>query len=290
MNRRRLPKEERAARAMGRTKRALVALARVTAALGVAAAVLYGAVRSWQNVKTGGRFTVKHVVFMGNQRSSSEELLTLAGPLEGTNIFTVDLSAAAWHMEQHRWVAHARVARELPDTLRVVIDEREAAALVSAGGLYAVDRAGLPFKSVTTADQLDLPVISGVAREVLTNADGSASSDVLTALKIIDAYQARKIALREPLSEVHVVEEAGQPGFLLYCGESGVEVNLGVLHGDVTRELTAVLDRLERVWSGLDQRGARPRSLDLGNRSRPDLVPARLEASALAFASGSPKR
>ena len=290
MNRRRLPKEELAARATGRTRRVVVSLARVTAAVTVASAVVCGAVLGWNNIRNGGRFTVRHVVLSGNERASSSELAALRGSLEGKNIFAVDLSAAARSMEQHPWVAHVRVVRDFPDTLRVAIEERAAAALVSAGGLYAVDRAAVPFKLVTASDHLDLPVISGIPRELLTNPDGSANSAILIALRIINTYSARKISLHEPLSEVRIAEEAGETAFVIYCGDEAVEVKLGVNHGDLEGNLKSLFDRLERVWSEIEERGAKARSIDLGNRIRPDWIPTRLEASAVVPGAGPLKR
>ena len=50
-------------------------------------------------------------------------LVVIPGKLEGRNIFAVDLAAAARGMEHHPWIASARVARDLPETLRVVVEE-----------------------------------------------------------------------------------------------------------------------------------------------------------------------
>lgn len=292
MNRRRLPREKLSTLRAGRGRRVLAGLARVIVALGLAAAIVAGAVAGWHKVRTGGQLRVKNVAFIGNERASNAELLALAGPLEGRNILAVDLAAAARGMERHPWVTHARVVRDLPDTLRVTVEERTAAALVSAGGLYVVDPNGIPFKPALATDQLDLPVISGVSRETLTNPDGSSNASVVTAIRLIQAYEKRNLSAREPLSEVRVVEEAGEPAYTLYCGDDALEVKLGVIR-DSERETAAVLDRLERVWGKIDElerRGTHARSIDLGNRLRPDWVPARLEASADDNGNGSVKQ
>jgi cell division septal protein FtsQ len=280
MNRRRIGKVERKARSAGQVRRGFVAFARVSAAGGIASAVLVGVFFGWTSLRTGGQFTVKNVVFSGNQRASSADLLAMAGPLRGANIFVVDLSAAGRAMEQHPWVEHARVARDLPDTLRVAIEERVAVALVSASGLYAVDAGGQLFKAVVADDHLDLPLISGFSREMLTRPDGTANASLLAALRVVKLYGAHTMSLRAPLSELRLVDEAGEHGFVAYCGDAAVEVRLGVLRGDFENEMSAVLGRFERVWNDLEHRGVRARSIDLGNRQRPDWVPARLETPA----------
>jgi cell division protein FtsQ len=278
MNRRRVAKEERAARSLGRARRVAIATARVTGALVVAGAVSVGAYTVWKTLRSGSQFSVRSIVISGNSRATTEELSAACDRLHGVNIFRTDLASVARELEQHPWVARARVAREFPDTIRVVVEERTAAALVSANGLYAVDANGVPFKPATAKDHLDLPVISGLTRDGLTKEDGTPSNAIRTALHIIASYGSHTMAVRAPLSEIRVVEEAGETSYVAYCGDDAVEVRLGVISSNVEKDVTDVLTRLERVWVDLAQRNARPRMLDLGNRQRPDWVPARFES------------
>lgn len=276
MNRRRVDRHGQVQRTGAAMRSVAAMLLRLVGALAVAAALGWGAWAGYAWLRTSPRFAVKSLAFTGVSHAGEEELVRRAQLVAGTNIFAVDLAAAALAMEQDPWVRHVRLARELPDTLRIAVDEHTPVALVASSGLYAVDTEGLPFKRVSSGDKLDLPVITGLARDRLEQGrDGGALRE---ALSIIASYEKQGLHERAPLSELHVAFDSGEPAWTAYCGDEPVEVHLGVLgRGDGPEAPAVVLQRLARVWDEIERRGARARSIDLGNRQRPEWVAARLE-------------
>lgn len=277
MNRRRIDRDEQEAKAGARVRSVGAALARVVGSLAITALVVYGALASWAWLRTAERLQVRTIEFQGLVHAEAAELERRALLLRGTNIFSTDLSAAARAMEEDPWVAHARVARHLPGTLKVAIDERTAVALVSLGGLYASDSQGTLFKRVLAADGLDLPVITGLSREVFAGEHRVGDEALRTALRLVEAYAAHPMAERAPLAELNVGEQSGEPDFTAWVGDEPVEVKLGVVHSGEEGDVSNHLGRLVRVWDELERRGARAKTIDLGNRQRPDWVAAWLE-------------
>jgi cell division protein FtsQ len=276
MNRRRRIDQRDVVRKGGSTIRAVaVALLQALGVVAVTGAVGWGALTGYRWLRGSERFAVRNLAFTGTVHASQEELVRRAGLVAGTNIFQVDLSAAAHAMEADPWVAHVRIARELPDTLRVAVDEHRAALVAEVGELYLVNGDGMPFKRLESADGLDLPVLTGLTREQM--APGQAIPLVQTALEIVAAYEKSGMQERAPLAELHVDAREGESLWTAYCGDEPVQVRLGELGAEGAGEPPDVLRRLVRVWDELERRGARAGSIDIGNRQRPEWVAARLD-------------
>lgn len=258
-------------------------LLRAVVAIGMAVLMTVGAVKGWDWLHHSERFVVKSIVFSGLERANEEELLRRSGLVQGENIFKANTAGAAAAMEQADWVAHVRVARAWPDTIQVVVEERRPTAVVNAGPLFVVDGDGMRIKGLAAADQLDLPVISGVAADDFGGDDHPALKSVTAALDVVREYQSHRMGKVAPLSELHVATEGGETVFTAYCGDDpAVEARLGAFDSTSAKDVGPVLDRLDRILAELQHEGRRARSLDLGNRQRPDWVPARLEAPQVA--------
>lgn len=74
----------------------------------------------------------------------------------------VDLAMVRERLLQHPWVKDARVSRQLPNTLRIYIVEREPAAIwQNHGQLMLVDTTGVPLEPVSREAMPDLPLLIG---------------------------------------------------------------------------------------------------------------------------------
>jgi cell division protein FtsQ len=256
--------------AVGRALLRLAGVAAVTVGIG------WGGVSGWRWLHRAERFALHDVRVTGTKRTTPEELVARGGLVIGTNIFSLDLSAAARSMEETPWVRHVRIARELPDVVHVEVQEHEPAALALADGLYVVDTAGVVFKRAETSERLDLPALTGFPREELEQ--GREQANLRLALTILDTYANHRMHDRVALAELHLDRSSGEQVWTAYLGDEPVEVKLGVIDAvGLASGLPDVLGRLARVWDEIERRGARVRSIDLGNRLRPEWVFARLE-------------
>jgi cell division protein FtsQ len=278
MNRRRL--SHRASKGgVARLRQAVGIAVRAALVMAFMAAVGFGAIRGWSWLHRSGRFSVRTIAFSGLHRANEEDLIRRGRLVKGVNIFSVDTAQASAAMEKAEWVAHARVVRSLPDTVAVDIEERQPFAILSSGGLVVIDDSGVRIKDLSAEDHLDLPILSGFSPEGTTSEGHTGPADIATALRIVRLWNAQPVGKVVPLSELHASSEAGETAFTAFCGDDpAVEVRLGTFAGNSDQEITPVLERLHRMWTELQREGRRARSIDLGNRQRPDWVPTRLEA------------
>ena len=78
-------------------------------------------------------FHASAISVSGESHLSEAAVLRIAGLGPDTNVFHVDRLAAERRLEHNPWIKSATVTRSLPRTLTVVVAERTAVAIVTAG-------------------------------------------------------------------------------------------------------------------------------------------------------------
>ena len=81
----------------------------------------------------------EHLRIVGASRAAVAELRHLADLPLGEPLVLLDLDAAAAGVSRHPWVESAEVRRSFPDTVVVVVRERQPVAIVFVDGLFLVD-------------------------------------------------------------------------------------------------------------------------------------------------------
>jgi cell division protein FtsQ len=184
-------------------------------------AALVGAREAHDYATTSPRFEVRALVYEPTAHVSDGRLRELMALQPGTNILALDLDDLAERVARDPWVARAEVIRELPDTVIVRVEEHEPVAVLLAGAFYLLDGDGKPFKRLERSERQQLPIVTGVGFQMLTQDPQESAARIERALDVIAAYQAKH---RPRLSEVHV----GQAGDVtLYTAELGTELRLG---------------------------------------------------------------
>ena len=110
-------------------------------------------------------YRAKHLPVSGNERLGADTVLHLAGLAPGVQILDLNLGQVHGRLLAHPWIAAARVAREIPDTLRVTVREHRPLAVMDMqlGRRYLLNTEGRLFKSWDATDPQDLPVVTGLA-------------------------------------------------------------------------------------------------------------------------------
>ncbi len=142
------------------------ARSRAVVALNILALLLFGSCGMWRGyskVMASERLKVTHVEVRGGHFLSEGEVRELLGPAVGENILTLDIDALKQRLRASPWVQDAHVQRNLPDTLRVEIEERQPVALAEIDRLYLMDAAGVLIElyGPRTAS-FDLPIVRGL--------------------------------------------------------------------------------------------------------------------------------
>ena len=217
---------------------------------------------------TSPRFSLEQVVMTGQKTRTKDGLLARANVKMGQNVFSIDLDAARNKMLGDPYVQSATLARRLPDTILVDIEERVPAAMVAVGdGLVLVTRDGDAFKRVEVGDPTDLPVITGLPPELAESDREGLADKVRRALDVAVDYQQSSLAAKMPLQEIHF--EAGT-GISLAVGSPVTSLVLG---GPPFRKK---LEQASRVAMELERRGQKADAILLDNDARPERVVARV--------------
>lgn len=222
---------------------------------------------TWRYGVQGDLLRIRELRFSGLAQVRAEELQELASVRPGDHLLLSDLDGLARSLRRSPWVASVEVTRRLaPPALEVAVTERRATALVDLGGLYLVDRRGHVFKRAAPGDGLDLPVVTGLAREDHAARREETERRIEAALELLDRWREAGLDRRAAVSQVHLDPDLG---VRVYAGDEGMEIRLG--QGD----LPAKLERLGRVLSALEADGRRAEVLHLDNRRHPDWVAIR---------------
>jgi cell division protein FtsQ len=148
-----------------RIRRGLVRWLLVLAAeLALIAGVVLAGRQVYLTVITSSRFEIRTIAVRGNHHARTSDLLVLAGPAIGSNIFRVDLDRLRSDVLRSSWVLDATIRKSLPSSLEVTITEREPAVIASyEGTAYLVDETGrrlAPYGPEFAA--YDFPVLTGI--------------------------------------------------------------------------------------------------------------------------------
>jgi cell division protein FtsQ len=143
----------------GATARAVLVL-QATAALFITVAAVWA---GYSSVMASERLRVGKVEVRGSRFLSDGEVRELLGPAVGENILGLDIEALKTRLRASPWVADATVARTLPDTLKVDVQERVPLALAEVDRLYLMDEDGdlIDVYGPRTA-AFDLPIVRGL--------------------------------------------------------------------------------------------------------------------------------
>jgi cell division protein FtsQ len=146
--------------------------------------------------------------------------------------------------------------------------EHRPAALVQLGNLYVLDDQGELFKRKAPEDGLDLPLVTGLARDDAQKPEMKVR--LWTALQLLDAWRAEGLAVGE-LSELRLDDDNGATLFARDGDGDGVQqIRLG------RTAFAQKLHRLAQVRAALARRGERAAKIDLDNQARPEWVSAQL--------------
>ncbi len=213
----------------------------------------------------------------GNSHCSRDEVLAAARLAVGSNVLAVDLERAARQIERLPWVARATVTRQLPDTLRVAVEERTPAALVAVGGLYLASADGTLFKRAEPGDPVDLPVVTGLSRESFRERPDGAREQVRDSLALMGDLESAQLGSSMRLQEVHR-DETGDLSVML----GGTYIWLG--RGPYRSKLS----RLRVVLGELHRHGLEASEVHLESDRHPERVTVRAH-TASAAEPGAPR-
>jgi len=104
---------------------------------------------------------LENLTVEGRENTNKDDLLAALDIERGAPILAIDVAKARDAVEALPWVKNAKIERQLPNAVHVVIEERAPYALWQRGNRYSlVDRDGQAIADIPEADQ-SLPLIVG---------------------------------------------------------------------------------------------------------------------------------
>jgi cell division protein FtsQ len=111
-------------------------------------------------------FRVRNVLVEGRVETKSGDILAALKAERGAPLLDIDVAAAKARLEGLPWIKSAEVERQLPDTLRVKVEERKPFALWQLGQrLSVIDREGVVIVRDNVGRFADRPLVVGEGAE-----------------------------------------------------------------------------------------------------------------------------
>jgi len=224
---------------LGKYLRPLKTAAAGLAALTLAGGILYGGYRALASVTL---FSLKSVEVSNAKHLTRDEILGLAGVEPGKDLLRMNLKRMGEHILQNPWVETVQINRYLPDTVSIVITEREPIAIVNLGFIYYLDRKGNVFKVLNQGDKLDFPVVTGFSEEEL-GSDPKGTREALEATcELLKILREKGAFILADVSEIHY--DKGY-GFTLFTAAGALPVKVG------SGDFPAKVERFARIYRNL---------------------------------------
>jgi len=103
---------------------------------------------------------IAQVEVRGNQLLSAKDVQTLSGLEEGMHLWKVKLAACRDKLWENPWLAQVKISRRFPNSIRIDLEERRAAAVMQANGqTWVVAQDGT---ILTQDDGFSLPWLTGL--------------------------------------------------------------------------------------------------------------------------------
>jgi cell division protein FtsQ len=223
------------------------------------AALSFLFVRGYQVLISSPLLSVTRIQVNGCNHLQPETVIRQAGIHPGDNILSLDLTEISRRVTAHPWVASAVIVRDIPDSIRIDIEERQPFALVRGREFYLVDPQGRAFVQAFPGEHPELPIISGMDPASV----GPGRDLPQEAMALLSAlYRESRDYL--PWRLISEIQWTPTGGLRLYTLRDGIAINLGA------DDYGARMARLGRVLRYLEERGIQHqlRSIDLSYRDR----------------------
>lgn len=222
-NRRRLPVAKRRARRRLRLLGFLRGLALLVVLSGLGVGLGVAAYAAYDFLNTSPALSLRGIEVRGAVHTPVSQVLQTAGLQEGMNIFSVIPERCVRALRRLPWVRAASVQRLVPDRVVVEIEEYHPVALLAAGDTYLVNGSGLVFKQAAAREDLDLPVLSGLPKRLLTETPQRATRLLQKALSLLAELRRQPCLAGRSIAQLHLDELLG-PALVIDPGALVVEL------------------------------------------------------------------
>jgi cell division protein FtsQ len=250
--------EQKRRRVMGRLAAGAKLISLILILLAASALFMVG----YAAVTQTNYFRTHAIEIQGQSRLSKNEILEQAGIKRGDNLLAVNLRVVRKRLLAHPWISKARVAREIPETIRIVVSEHKPLAVVDLGRKFLINRQGRIFKENGQKDPKGLPLVTGIAYADISLGDDALTPAMQTVVEVLQMSQKKESIV--PYVEIRKLHMDTQMGITLNVWKQEREIKLGVTRFEYKfQRLKKLLPHLKynNKWEGF-------RAIDVNNPDR----------------------
>ena len=202
---------------------------------------------------------VTRIQVNGCQHLDPQAVIQQAGIPSGANILSLDLDGVRQRLTQHPWIAAAAISREIPDRIRIEIEERKPVALVKGHQFYLADQQGACFARAAPSEHTGLPIITGLDLGTL---DSGCNLPREFTVLLENFY--RETQLKLPWRLISEIRWNRNTGLSFFTARGGIQVDLG------SEDYGIKIAKLEKVLRYLEKKGlqAQLKGIDLSHGNR----------------------
>jgi len=202
---------------------------------------------------------VTRIQVNGCQYLDPQAVIQQAKIPSGVNILSLDLDGVRKRLTQHPWIATAAISREIPDRIRIEIEERKPVALVKGHQFYLADQQGDCFAKAVPSEHAGLPIITGLDPGTL---DSGCNLPREFTVLLENLY--RETQLKLPWRLISEIRWNRNAGLSFFTARGGIQVDLG------SEDYGIRIAKLEKVLRYLEKKGlqAQLRGIDLSHGNR----------------------
>ncbi len=215
-------------------------------------------------------FRTEAVKVRGLSRLTEKAILTQAKVQTGDNLLAVNLGLVRKRLLAHPWIATARVAREIPGTIRIEITEHQALAVLDLGRKFLIDTNGRVFKEYGSDDPQALPLVTGIAYADMSLGEDVLSPAMKAVVQVLQISQAKTSAV--PYARIQQVRVDPQMGVSLTVWQDQRRIKLGFA------PFESKYQRIKQLLPYLRQ-SARWQGFDTIDANNPDRIVVQLGSS-----------
>lgn len=241
-------------------RRQAIARSRRRRLFGWLAVVLATAVAVW-GAFWSPLLSVQEIDVVGGRNVEAADVAAIAGLGSEDNLLLVSAADVASKVEELPWVREARVDRKLPGTVRVRVEERKPAVVLSAEGRqWTLDRAGHVLAEGSAAK--NLPAVAGVTPAGVVEGTKVTQPEVRDALA---AWRSLSPQIRQRVAAIL----APTPERITFSLTDGTQVRFGA-----ARSLRAKNEVLRALLAQLRADGGAAAYIDVRVPTNPAISPS----------------
>ena len=178
-----------------RIKSAVFSVFKLAAYLSLFCFMAVGGYEGYRYVMESPFFNILDITIDGNINLNRDDILSAANIKIGQNIFSVNTGEIYKRLKGHPWIKDTAVKKEMPDRLKIKVNEREPVAILKSNELYLIDDEGVVLAKLNGESDMSFPVIVKPIDMEFKVGDKVNSEEVFIGLNIWERLQGVKLNL-----------------------------------------------------------------------------------------------